>query len=109
MDPLNSPYISEVIVENIYLLMGRELEELDEAPAGNIIGIGGLQQVMKTATLSTNLYCPSFCELSLTATPILRVAVEPQNALDMQKFVRGLKLLNQVRLRTRLRFPETKN
>lgn len=76
--------------------MGRELEELDEAPAGCIIGIGGLQQhVLKTATLSTTIWCPSFCELSLMATPILRVAVEPYNALDLPRLVKGLKLLNQ--------------
>lgn len=96
MDPLKSVYISEVEIESLYLLMGRELEELDSVPAGNIAGIGGLQQVMKTATLSTDLYCPSFCELSLMATPILRVAVEPQNALDLPKLVKGLRLLNQV-------------
>lgn len=76
--------------------MGRELEELNEAPAGCIIGIGGLQQhVLKTATLSTTIWCPSFCELSLMATPILRVAVEPYNALDLPRLVKGLKLLNQ--------------
>lgn len=95
-NPLNSAYISEVTIENLYLLMGRDLEELDEIPAGNIAGIGGLQQVLKTATLSNNIFCPSFCELSLMATPILRVAVEPQNPLDMPKLVKGLKLLNQV-------------
>lgn len=76
--------------------MGKELEELDEVPAGNICGIRGLQQhVLKTATLSNNIYCPSFCDLILMATPIFRVAVEPKNPTDMPKFVRGLKLLNQ--------------
>lgn len=29
------------------------------------------------------------------ATPILRVAVEPKHASDMQSLVRGLRLLNQ--------------
>ena len=53
--------------------------------------------MLKTATLSNNIFCPSFCELSLMATPILRVAVEPQDPLDMPKLVKGLKLLNQVR------------
>lgn len=77
-------------------MMGKELEELDEVPAGNICGIRGLQQhVLKTATLSNNIYCPSFCDLILMATPIFRVAVEPKNAADMSKLVRGLKLLNQ--------------
>lgn len=89
-------HITEVTVESIYLLMGRELEAIDCAPAGNIIGIGGLQSaVFKTATLSSSPWCPSFCELSLMATPILRVAVEPYNALDMPKLMRGLRILNQ--------------
>lgn len=83
-------------IENLYLLMGKELEELDEAAAGNIIGIRGLQQhVLKTATLSNTIFCPSFCDLTLMATPIFRVAVEPKNPIDMPKLVKGLKLLNQ--------------
>lgn len=76
--------------------MGRDLEDLDEAPAGNIVGIGGLQNsVLKTATISTNVYCPSFSELQLMATPILRVAVETENPFDMPKLIKGFKLLNQ--------------
>lgn len=76
--------------------MGKELEELDEAPAGNIIGIKGLQEaVLKTGTLSTTAYCPSFCDLTIMATPIYRVAVEPKNVTDLAKLMKGLKLLNQ--------------
>lgn len=76
--------------------MGKELEELDEVPAGNIAGIRGLEKhVLKTATLSNNIFCPSFCDLILMATPIFRVAVEPKNPSDMKKLVKGLKLLNQ--------------
>lgn len=95
-DPTKSPHINVVTIDNLYLLMGKELEELDEVPAGNICGIRGLQQhVLKTATLSNNVYCPSFCDLILMATPIFRVAVEPKNPTEMPKLVRGLKLLNQ--------------
>lgn len=95
-DPLSSPYVKEVTIENLYMLMGKELEELDEVPAGNIIGIKGLQdQVLKTATLSSNPFCSSFCDLTIMATPIYRVAVEPRNIFDLPKLKRGLKLLNQ--------------
>lgn len=95
-DPLQSPHISEVAIESLYLLMGKQLEEVDEVPAGNIVGIRGLQEkVLKTATLSTSVFCPSFCDLTIMATPILRVAVEPKNPGDMKKLLRGLKLLNQ--------------
>lgn len=74
------------------------MESLDEVPAGNIVGISGLHNhIFKTATLSTNPYCPSFTELTMTATPILRVAIEPKNPLEMPKLLKGLKMLNQVK------------
>lgn len=96
VDATTSPYVKEVTIESLYLLMGKELEELDEAPAGNIVGIRGLQdQVLKTATLSSNPFCSSFCDLTIMATPIYRVAVEPKNITDLPKLKRGLKLLNQ--------------
>ena len=51
-------------VGQLYLLIGRELEELKEVPAGNVIGIGGLHDfVLKSATLSSDYLCPAFVEL----------------------------------------------
>uniref|UniRef100_A0A0A1X8Z3 Ribosome assembly protein 1 n=1 Tax=Zeugodacus cucurbitae TaxID=28588 RepID=A0A0A1X8Z3_ZEUCU len=93
---LNSPYISEVTIGDLYMFMGGDLQSLDEVPAGNIVGIGGLDQdIVKTATLSNTINCTSFSELNLMATPILRVAIEPVNPQDLPKLVKGLKLLNQ--------------
>ncbi|XP_036346596.1 elongation factor-like GTPase 1, partial [Rhagoletis pomonella] len=92
----DSPYISEVTIGDLYLFMGGELQALDEVPAGNIVGIGGLDEdIIKTATLSSTINCTSFSELSVMATPILRVAIEPVNPQDLPKLVKGLKLLNQ--------------
>ncbi|KAK7604030.1 hypothetical protein V9T40_004303 [Parthenolecanium corni] len=89
-------HITKVTVEHLYLLMGRELEPLDEVPAGNVFGIGGLDEyVLKSATLSTTVTCPAFSELHLMATPILRVAIEPENPAHMAQLTNGLKLLNQ--------------
>lgn len=89
-------HVTRVTIKKLYLLMGRELESLEEAPAGNLIGIGGLEDhVLKTATLSTSLACPSFSELTSLAVPILRVALEPKHPNDLQKLMNGLKLLNQ--------------
>lgn len=92
----SSPHITKITINHLYLLMGRNLETVDEVPAGNIVGIGGLDNVIfKTATLSTTPFCPPFIDLPNIATPILRVAVEPKNLQDMPKLVAGLKLLNQ--------------
>ncbi|EDW68592.1 elongation factor-like GTPase 1 [Drosophila virilis] len=91
-----APYASQVTVGELYMFMGGELQLLEEVPAGNIVGIGGLEEhIVKTATLSSTLDCTSFSELSIMATPILRVAIEPVQPQDMPKLVKGLKLLNQ--------------
>lgn len=76
--------------------MGGELQALDEVPAGNIVGIGGLENdIVKTGTLSNTIFSTSFSELNVMATPIFRVAIEPVNPSEMPKLVKGLKLLNQ--------------
>ncbi|KAM7406647.1 hypothetical protein PAMP_001014 [Pampus punctatissimus] len=90
------PHLSCCSTESIYLLMGRELEELEEVPSGNVLGIGGLEEcVLKSATLSTSPACPPFTPLNFEASPIVRVAVEPKHPSEMPKLVRGMRLLNQ--------------
>ncbi|ETN58487.1 translation elongation factor [Anopheles darlingi] len=91
-----NPHLVEVEIDSLFVLMGRQLEPVESVPAGNIVGIGGLQNVvLKTATLSSTRFCPPFVDLPLIATPILRVAVEPRDIQNMPRLVRGLKLLNQ--------------
>uniref|UniRef100_A0A8C2YVW1 Elongation factor-like 1 n=1 Tax=Cyclopterus lumpus TaxID=8103 RepID=A0A8C2YVW1_CYCLU len=90
------PHLSCCTMESLYLLMGRELEELEEVPVGNVLGIGGLEvSVLKSATLSTSPACPPFIPLNFEATPIVRVAIEPKHPSEMPKLVRGMRLLNQ--------------
>uniref|UniRef100_A0A8C6B1B4 Elongation factor-like GTPase 1 n=1 Tax=Monodon monoceros TaxID=40151 RepID=A0A8C6B1B4_MONMO len=90
------PHMACCTLENLYLLMGRELEDLEKVPPGNVLGIGGLQDfVLKSATLSTLPSCPPFIPLNFEATPIVRVAVEPKHPSEMPQLVRGMKLLNQ--------------
>ena len=50
---------------SLFMIMGTDLMALDSVPAGNILGIGGLgTQVLKSATLSSTLACPSFANLT---------------------------------------------
>uniref|UniRef100_A0A673GD83 Elongation factor-like 1 n=1 Tax=Sinocyclocheilus rhinocerous TaxID=307959 RepID=A0A673GD83_9TELE len=90
------PHMTCCTVDSLYLLMGRELEELDEVPSGNVLGIGGMEEfILKSATISTSPACPPFTPLNFEATPIVRVAVEPKHPSEMPKLVRGMRLLNQ--------------
>ncbi|KNC99015.1 small GTP-binding protein domain [Spizellomyces punctatus DAOM BR117] len=87
---------SAVTIEKLYLMMGRELQELKEVPAGNVFGIGGLgQHVLKSATLSSTAECPSFGGVRADAAPIVRVALEPREPNQMGQLIDGLRLLNQ--------------
>ncbi|KAJ3116862.1 Cytoplasmic GTPase/eEF2-like protein (ribosomal biogenesis) [Physocladia obscura] len=89
---------TEFTVAKLYMMMGRELQELDEVPAGNVFGIGGLEgHVLKSGTLSSSTHVRSFGSVNGDA-PILRVALEPSNPVvtgNMNKLVEGLRLLNQ--------------
>ena len=88
--------IMKAKVGHLYLLLGREMEELEDAKAGSIIGIGGLEDyVLKSATISNNIACTPFVEITQSAAPILRVAVEPEVSSDLGALVAGLHLLNQ--------------
>uniref|UniRef100_A0A8C7Y134 Elongation factor like GTPase 1 n=1 Tax=Oryzias sinensis TaxID=183150 RepID=A0A8C7Y134_9TELE len=90
------PHLFRCSLQTLYLLMGRELEELEEVPAGNVLGIGGLEDfVLKSATLSVSPACPPFTPISMEATPIVRVAIEAKHPSEMPKLVRGMRLLNQ--------------
>ncbi|CAD5111372.1 DgyrCDS688 [Dimorphilus gyrociliatus] len=88
--------IPKVKVGNLYLLMGRELENLSEAKAGSVFGIAGLSDsIIKSATISSTPFCPAFTEVYAESPPIVRVAIEPENPYDMSKMISGLKLLEQ--------------
>ncbi|CAI5727983.1 unnamed protein product [Hyaloperonospora brassicae] len=77
-----------------YIMMGRELHKLNCVPAGNIVGIVGLQEhVLKTATLSSTLACPSLTKMPYQAKPIVRVAIEPEDPRDFGALEAGLQRL----------------
>lgn len=90
------PYVSQFTVGDMYVLMGRGVLPVDQVPAGNVVGIAGLEElVIKSATVSSSLACPAFGAMNIIAAPIVRVAIEPLHATDLRALVEGMKLLNQ--------------
>ncbi|XP_004343730.2 elongation factor Tu GTP binding domain containing 1 [Capsaspora owczarzaki ATCC 30864] len=90
------PYASTATIQQLFVIMGRELEPVTYAPAGTLVGILGLEgHVLKSATLSSTLSCPSFGAMHMEAAPIVRVALEPQNLSQLAQLKEGLRLLNQ--------------
>ncbi|KXT04565.1 hypothetical protein AC578_8627 [Pseudocercospora eumusae] len=97
--PNAKPEPRKVTITALYLLMGRSLESLNSVPAGNIVGIAGLEgAILKSGTISSQLHgAPNLSSTSAISTnaPIVRVALEPAYPGDLDKMVRGLRLLEQ--------------
>ena len=86
----------EIVVEELYLMMGQGMFRVKEVPAGNILAVGGLDRhVLKSATLSSSKMCAPFGNMMFQVAPIVKVAVEPESVADMPALVEGLRLLNR--------------
>lgn len=92
----NEGYSVTVKPQGLFLMMGKELIPIDEAPAGNIVGITGLDgQILKSGTLVGLEYGgPNLASTNVAAPPILRVAIEPVNPTKIPEVEEGLRLLN---------------
>lgn len=89
-------HCSEITVKSLYLMMGKEMESLQEVPAGNVFGIGGLEgHILKNGTLSSTKECKNLAGVTLESAPIVRVALEPADPSEINKLSEGLRLLNQ--------------
>ena len=97
--PHAQPQPKKVTITALYLLMGRSLETLNSVPAGMVIGIAGLEgAILKSGTICSQLEgAPNLSSTTAISTnaPIVRVALEPVFPGDLDKMVRGLRLLEQ--------------
>lgn len=97
--PHAAPEPKKVVIKALYLLMGRSLENLNSVPAGNVVGIAGLEgAILKSGTLCSHIEgAPNLSSTGAISTnaPIVRVALEPVFPGDLDKMIRGLRLLEQ--------------
>lgn len=109
--PANAPHLQRAQIEALYMIMGRDLISVRTVPAGNVFGVRGLNGIVlrngtlckapRTDAASAGADAAPPAELvnlvgvRRTATPIVRVALEPRNPADMPKLAEGLRLLNQ--------------
>lgn len=78
------------------MMGGENLKKSVSMGAGNIVGIGGLDDILiKTGTISSVPYCPSFTKANMKGTGIIQVAVETTNIEDGPKLIEGLKKLDK--------------
>jgi elongation factor 2 len=83
-------------VQRTVLMMGRAVEPLEDCPAGNIVGLVGIDQfLLKSGTLTTSETAHNMKVMKFSVSPVVRVAVEVKNANDLPKLVEGLKRLSK--------------
>lgn len=83
-------------VQRTVLMMGRYIEPLEDCPAGNIVGLVGIDQfLLKNGTLTTSETAHNMKVMKFSVSPVVQVAVEVKNAADLPKLVEGLKRLTK--------------
>lgn len=84
----------EKSIQRTILMMGRYIEPIEDIPAGNIVGLVGVDQyLVKGGTITTFKDAHNMRVMKFSVSPVVRVAVEPKNAGDLPKLVEGLKRL----------------
>lgn len=83
-------------IQRTVLMMGRFVEAIEDVPAGNIVGLVGVDQfIMKTGTITTYEQAHNLRVMKYSVSPVVRVAVECKNPQDLPKLVEGLKRLSK--------------
>lgn len=93
----------DIVIQDLYLIMGKDLTRMETVPAGNIVGVVGLDNiVLKNATIVSKLEDLKYPYINLASTstlihnkPIMKITIEPTNLLHLGKLEKGLELLSK--------------
>lgn len=78
-------------IQRIILMMGRNNFDIPYCPAGNIVGLVGIDQVLKkTGTISSEAGASNIKTMKFSVSPVVKYAVRPTNSVDLLKFKEGL-------------------
>lgn len=79
-------------------MMGGKVDPIDDMPAGNIVGLVGVDQfLLKSGTLTTLETAHNLKVMKFSVSPVVQRSVQVKNAQDLPKLVEGLKRLSKVR------------
>lgn len=83
-------------IQRTILMMGRNIEPIEDVPAGNILGLVGVDQfLLKSGTLTTSETAHNLKVMKFSVSPVVQRSVEVKNANDLPKLVEGLKRLSK--------------
>ncbi|KAH8648762.1 P-loop containing nucleoside triphosphate hydrolase protein [Tricladium varicosporioides] len=83
-------------IQRTVLMMGGKVDPIDDVPAGNILGLVGIDQfLLKSGTLTTSDQAHNLKVMKFSVSPVVQRSVEVKNAQDLPKLVEGLKRLSK--------------
>ena len=83
-------------IQRTILMMGKYTEPIEDVPAGNILGLVGVDQfLLKSGTLTTSETSHNLKVMKFSVSPVVQRSVEVKNANDLPKLVEGLKRLSK--------------
>ena len=83
-------------VLKVCLMMGRFVETLSSCPAGNMIGLTGVDKyILKTATITNMPEVKPFKSMQFSVSPVVRNAVSVKKGSDLPKLLEGLNRLSK--------------
>jgi len=90
---------TDLFVKNIQrtvIMMGRYVEPVEDIPAGNTVGLVGVDQyLLKSGTITDSEVAHNIRVMKFSVSPVVRVAVECKYPSDLPKLVEGLKRLSK--------------
>ncbi|KAF4123791.1 elongation factor 2 [Geosmithia morbida] len=83
-------------IQRTVLMMGGKVDPIDDLPAGNIVGLVGIDQfLLKSGTLTTLETAHNLKVMKFSVSPVVQRSVAVKNAQDLPKLVEGLKRLSK--------------
>ncbi|KAF7683484.1 Elongation factor 2 [Astathelohania contejeani] len=90
----NDLYIRSV--QRTVVMMGRTIKDVPNCPAGNIIGLIGIDnELKKTGTITTRNEAHNIKSMKFSVSPVVKYSVRPKNAVDLPKLKEGLLKLSK--------------
>ncbi|KAF7694703.1 Elongation factor 2 [Cucumispora dikerogammari] len=82
-------------VQRVVVMMGRNINDISQCPAGNIIGLIGIDnELKKTGTIAT-VPCYNIKSMKFSVSPVVKYSIRPKNAVDLPKLKEGLLKLSK--------------
>jgi elongation factor 2 len=83
-------------IQRVVKMVSSKIEPCESVECGNTVAVVGVDQfLLKSGTITTSPTACPIKTMKFSVSPVVRVAVEPMNAVDLPKLVKGLAKLSK--------------